>query len=105
MLMMGWLGNIDPDDFYFAQHHSTGWANAQKYNNPEVDSLLEAGQVETDTAARKQYYADAAKIIADEVSYLYLYNPDVVQAWSPDLSGYTARGDRAIRFRDAALVQ
>ena len=21
MLMMGWLGNIDPDDFYYAQHH------------------------------------------------------------------------------------
>jgi len=105
MLMMGWLGNIDPDDFYFAQHHSTGWANAQKYNNPEVDALLEAGQVETDAEARKQYYADAARIIADEVSYLYLYNPDVVQAWGADVSGYVARGDRAIRFRDAALGQ
>lgn len=105
MLMMGWLGNIDPDDFYFAQHHSTGWANAQKYNNPRVDALLEAGQVETDTAARKQNYADAAKIIADEVSYLYLYNPDVVQAWSKDVTGYVARGDRAIRFRDASLNQ
>ncbi len=22
MLMMGWLGNIDPDDFYYAQHHT-----------------------------------------------------------------------------------
>ena len=105
MLMMGWLGNIDPSDFYYAQHHSTGWANAQKYNNPEVDALLDAGQVETDPAARKQYYEDAAKIIADEVSYLYLYNPDVVQAWSDSLTGYDARGDRAIRFRSASLAQ
>ncbi len=24
MLMMGWLGNIDPDDFYYAQHHTNG---------------------------------------------------------------------------------
>ena len=24
MLMMGWLGNIDPDDFYYAQHHTDG---------------------------------------------------------------------------------
>ena len=103
MLMMGWLGNIDPDDFYYAQHHSTGWANAQKYNNPTVDSLLDSGQVETDVAKRKQFYADAARLIADEVSYLYLYNPDVVQAWSDEVSGYVARGDRAIRFRDVSM--
>lgn len=105
MLMMGWLGNIDPDDFYYAQHHSTGWANAQKYNNSQVDSLLDAGQVETSFEARRDFYTQAAKLIADEVSYLYLYNPDVVQAWATDVSGYIARGDRAIRFRSASLGQ
>ncbi|MBV8965003.1 MAG: ABC transporter substrate-binding protein, partial [Mycobacteriaceae bacterium] len=30
MLMMGWLGNIDPDDFYYTQHHTGGKSNAQK---------------------------------------------------------------------------
>ena len=34
MLMMGWLGNIDPDDFYYAQHHTDGTSNAQKYLQP-----------------------------------------------------------------------
>ena len=48
MLMMGWLGNIDPDDFYYAQHHTGGSSNAQKFSNPEVDRLLDAGRVETD---------------------------------------------------------
>ena len=33
----------------------------------------------------------------------HAYNPDVVQGWSPELSGYEVRGDRAIRFRDASL--
>ena len=47
MLMMGWLGNIDPDDFYYAQHHTDGSSNAQKFSNPEVDRLLDAGRVET----------------------------------------------------------
>ena len=47
MLMMGWLGNIDPDDFYYAQHHTDGTSNAQKFSNPEVDRLLDAGRVET----------------------------------------------------------
>ena len=104
MLMMGWLGNIDPDDFYYAQHHTDGTSNAQKFSNAEVDRLLDAGRVETDRSARYQDYADAATLIADEVSYIYLYNPSVIQAWNPELSGYQARRDGAVRFRDASLT-
>ncbi|HEY7053036.1 MAG TPA: ABC transporter substrate-binding protein, partial [Mycobacterium sp.] len=44
MLMMGWLGNIDPDDFYYAQHHTGGKSNAQKFSNAAVDALLDAGR-------------------------------------------------------------
>lgn len=103
MLMMGWLGNIDPDDFYYAQHHTDGESNAQKFSNPDVDRLLDAGRVETNRAARQRDYAKAATIIADDVSYLYLYNPSVIQAWTTNLSGYEARRDGAIRFRTASL--
>ncbi|MDV3128015.1 ABC transporter substrate-binding protein [Mycobacterium sp. 21AC1] len=105
MLMMGWLGNIDPDDFYYAQHHSGGTSNAQKFSDPEVDRLLDAGRVQTDTERRKQLYAEAATRIADEVSYIYLYNPSVIQAWANNLSGYDARRDGAVRFRTADLSQ
>lgn len=103
MLMMGWLGNIDPDDFYYSQHHTDGTSNAQKYSNAEVDDLLDAARVETDQDTRKDLYAQAATIIADEASYIYLYNPSVIQVWSPDVTGYETRADRAIRFRDTAL--
>ncbi|MGW0159453.1 ABC transporter substrate-binding protein [Mycobacterium sp. NPDC003323] len=103
MLMMGWLGNIDPDDFYYAQHHTDGANNAQKFSDPRVDAALDAGRTETDPQARKQDYATAATLIADGVSYIFLYNPAVIQAWTPDLTGYEARRDKAIRFRDAAL--
>ncbi|MHA3020486.1 ABC transporter substrate-binding protein [Mycobacterium sp. BMJ-28] len=103
MLMMGWLGNIDPDDFYYAQHHTGGANNAQKFSDPRVDKLLDAGRTQTDQRVRQQDYAQAATLIADEVSYLYLYNPAVIQAWSPNLTGYEARRDKAIRFRDAVL--
>jgi len=57
MLMMGWLGNIDPDDFYYAQHHTDGTSNAQKFSNPEVDRLLDDGRVETNHDARSGDYA------------------------------------------------
>lgn len=103
MLMMGWLGNIDPDDFYYAQHHTDGASNAQKYSNHEVDRLLDEGRRETDPAARRDDYARAATLIADDVSYLYLYNPSVLQAWTPELTGYDARRDKAIRFATARL--
>ncbi|MET0900345.1 MAG: ABC transporter substrate-binding protein [Mycobacterium sp.] len=105
MLMMGWLGNIDPDDFYYAQHHTDGTSNAQKFSDPEVDRLLDAGRVETDRDARADDYAKAATLIADNVSYLYLYNPSVIQAWTTALSGYEARRDGAIRFRTASLAE
>jgi peptide/nickel transport system substrate-binding protein len=103
MLMMGWLGNIDPDDFYYAQHHTGGSSNAQKFSNPDVDRLLDAGRRETDQAARRDAYAKAAAIIADQASYIYLYNPSVIQAWNPSLTGYDARRDKAIRFGTASL--
>ena len=95
MLMMGWLGNIDPDDFYYAQHHTDGSSNAQKFSNPEVDRLLDAARVEINRNARAGDYAKAATIIADQVSYIYLYNPSVIQAWTTRLSGYEARRDGA----------
>lgn len=103
MLMMGWLGNIDPDDFYYAQHHTGGKSNAQKFSNPDVDRLLDTGRTEVNRDARKDIYAKAATIIADQVSYIYLYNPSVIQAWSTRLSGYQTRQDGAIRFRTARL--
>ncbi|WP_448256521.1 ABC transporter substrate-binding protein [Microbacterium aurum] len=103
LLMMGWLGNIDPDDFYYSQHHTDGASNAQKFSNAEVDRLLDAARIETDQDARKELYADAATLIADEASYIYLYNPSVIQAWNPSVTGYETRADRAIRFRDTSL--
>jgi peptide/nickel transport system substrate-binding protein len=101
--MLGWLGNVDPDEFYYSQHHSSGANNYQKYRNPRTDQLLDQGRRATDEAQRKGFYDQAAKQIVDDASYVYLYNPNVVQGWSSRLTGYTARADRAIRFRSAAL--
>ncbi|EKF23245.1 bacterial extracellular solute-binding s, 5 Middle family protein [Mycolicibacterium hassiacum DSM 44199] len=104
MLMMGWLGNIDPDDFYYAQHHTNGTSNAQRFSDPQVDRLLDAGRVEMNHQARRRIYAEAATRIADQVSYVFLYNSAVIQAWSPALTGFESRRDGAVRFRTATLA-
>jgi peptide/nickel transport system substrate-binding protein len=100
---LGWLGNLDPAAYYQEQHQTDGPNNYQGYSNPQVDQLLQAGATETDEAARKQIYDQAAQLIVDDVSYLYLYNPDVVQAWAPGLSGYQIRADKAINFESVEL--
>jgi peptide/nickel transport system substrate-binding protein len=103
--LLSWIGNLDPSDFYYAQHHSGGGFNAQGYSNPEVDALLDEAAAETDHEARKALYDQAAKIIVDDASYVYLYNPQIIQGMSPNVEGYTARGDAAIRFRDTSLSE
>ncbi|MEX2659332.1 MAG: ABC transporter substrate-binding protein, partial [Acidimicrobiales bacterium] len=103
--LLGWLGNIDPDDFYYAQHRTDASFNFHGYSNPEVDELLDAAREETDEEARKELYDEAVKIIVDEVSYLYLYNPDVVNAWTPAVEGYSTRPDAAIRFVETSLAE
>ena len=101
--MLGWLGNLDPSDYYYAQQTTGGSFNFQKFSNATVDKLLDQAQTTTGFAARKSLYDQAAKIIVDQASYIYLYNPDVIQAYSTDLHGYTVRPDRAVRFNEAWL--
>jgi peptide/nickel transport system substrate-binding protein len=103
--LLGWLGNIDPDDFYYAQHRSDAGFNFHGYSNAEVDELLDDARAEVDEDTRKDLYDEAVRIIVDEVSYLYLYNPDVVHAWVPAVSGYTTRPDAAIRFVETSLEE
>ncbi|TKJ23403.1 ABC transporter substrate-binding protein [Blastococcus sp. CCUG 61487] len=100
---LGWLGNLDPAAYYQEQHQTDGPNNYQGYSNPQVDELLVQGSTETDDEARKEIYDQAAQLIVDDVSYLYLYNPDVVQAWAPGLSGYQIRADKAINFENVEL--
>lgn len=102
-LMLGWLGNIDPFDYYHGQHLSDGGFNSQGYVNEEVDALLVEAASTTDEDERKVLYDEAVQMIVDDGSYWYLYNPDVVQAWSPDVEGYQIRADRAIDFSAVSL--
>jgi peptide/nickel transport system substrate-binding protein len=104
VFLLGWLGNIDPDDFYYAQHRTGANFNFQGYSNPQVDEALDAARAETDDDARRELYETAVRQIVDDASYVYLYNPEIVQAWSPDVQGYQVRSDAAIRFRDASLA-
>jgi peptide/nickel transport system substrate-binding protein len=60
--------------------------------------LLDRAATEPDPQTRAQLYDKVAKRVVDANSYIYLYNPEVVQGWSPDVTGYQIRADRAVNF-------
>ena len=68
-----------------------------------MDELLDQGRIETDEAKRKEIYDEVQQIVIDEAPYVFLYNPATVNAWLPDVRGYEARGDSAIRFENTWL--
>jgi peptide/nickel transport system substrate-binding protein len=73
---------LDPDSLFGLFHSSAmnivdGVAkgfNRARYQNPRVDTLLEEGRRETDPAKRKQIYAEAQSLIADDVPFIPMYS-------------------------------
>ncbi len=102
---LGWLGNIDPDDFYYAQHHSEGAFNFHGFADDELDQLLDDARVETDEDARKALYDQAAELIVDQASYIYFYNPDITTAWAPHVEGYEVAPHGQRRFNETRLTE
>jgi len=77
-----WVGVSEPD-FFYTLFHSTQFPpegkNRVRYQNPELDSLLESGRGELDTQKRKLIYHKVQKILASELPYISLwYNNNIV---------------------------
>ncbi len=101
--VLSWNGLIDPDDFFYAQHRSGEVFNVTGYSNPTVDELLDRGRRTQDASERRTIYEEVNRLIVDEAPYIYLYNPLNIQAYRPDVRGYEARPDQAIRFTETWL--
>ena len=98
-----WNGLVDPDDFFYAQHRSGEIFNFTGYSNPSVDELLDAGRATADVDERRDIYAEVNRAIVDDAPYIYIYNPLNIQAYRPEVQGYEARADQAIRFLETYL--
>ncbi|GAY75508.1 dipeptide-binding ABC transporter [Sporolactobacillus inulinus] len=73
MTIVGWVGFVDPDEFFYNIFHTGGAYNQQGYTNKEVDKLLEEGRVTMDEAKRKQIYDQAQKLIVEDAPMVFLY--------------------------------
>ncbi|TVR93385.1 MAG: ABC transporter substrate-binding protein [Trueperaceae bacterium] len=93
-----WNGLIDPDDFFYAQHRTGEVFNFTGYSNPTVDELLDEARMLPEFDARRPLYEQINRAIVDEAPYIYLYNPLEIHAYAPDVMGFAARADQAVRF-------
>ena len=73
---LAWVGVLDPD-ILFQIFHSSNFPpagdNRGHYSNPELDRLLEQGRAISSQQERRQIYARAQKILAEDLPYVPLW--------------------------------
>ncbi len=77
-VILGWNLSRDPDQYsiWHSSQKGEGKYNFVSYANPEVDRLLEKGRRTFDQTERQLIYQRVHEIIADDLPYLFLYNPE-----------------------------
>jgi peptide/nickel transport system substrate-binding protein len=63
------------------------FSNGASYRNPRIDELFELAASETDRQKRAAYYFEAQEILARDVPYLWLYEPQSSAAYKSGLQG------------------
>lgn len=63
------------------------FSNGASYRNPRIDELFELAASETDRQKRAAYYFEAQEILAKDVPYLWLYEPQGAVAYKSALQG------------------
>ncbi|MFN2392759.1 MAG: ABC transporter substrate-binding protein [Pyrinomonadaceae bacterium] len=63
------------------------FSNGASYRNPRVDEFFELAASETDRQKRAAYYFEAQEILARDVPYLWLYEPQGAAAYKSALQG------------------
>ncbi|MGI8554508.1 MAG: peptide ABC transporter substrate-binding protein, partial [Dehalococcoidia bacterium] len=89
----GWAADYpDPEDFLSINFLSQSQGNDTKYNNPQVDQLLNQANTAQDQTKRFDLYHQAEQIIVSDAAWLPLiYDKDEVLI-KPYIKGYEPVG-------------
>ncbi|MEE8484582.1 MAG: ABC transporter substrate-binding protein, partial [Nitrospinota bacterium] len=94
-----WVGIADPDIYRYIFHSQSlppDGANRGRYENPELDKLLDAGRVETDFGKRWEIYRRVQEIIAEEMPYIHLWTSVNVFAMNRKVKGFEIYPDESL---------
>ena len=70
-LQMGGVWDIDPDAYIRPFFHSESKGNYGRYNNPEVDRLLDESRVTTDVKKRIELWRKLQYIMAEDIPIIW----------------------------------
>lgn len=76
--------------YFLTQNFTPGGGNYSHYTNPQIDDLYPQGTAVKDEAERKAVYTEIAKILNDELPWIYLWSPNSVFAFRNRLQGFAA---------------
>jgi peptide/nickel transport system substrate-binding protein len=88
---MQWVGIRDPHHYYMAfdsKMTPMRGFNRGRYSSPEMDRLVEAGNVTLDDAARKKIYSRVQQLVADDLPYVSLWWQDNVVVMNRSIEGF-----------------
>lgn len=100
---IGWTGGPDPDNDMFLLFTSTGGFNYTKYDNPQVDTLLNEGRTTTDPAKRIPLYQQAQQLIVNDSPFIFIDHGDVTQTTSNTVQNYFLSPSGVLLFGDVYL--
>lgn len=75
-----------------------GRGNFSGYNNERVNELIQAGETETDEAARHEIYNEAQAILYDEAPAIFLILPEEVEASRARVQNWEPASDSRINL-------
>ena len=87
-LNLAGAGVDDPDGVLMMGFKSDSLSNFTKYNNPEVDKLLEQQAQEADPAKRKEIVWQIEKILVEDVVRPIIYHGNQATCWYPHVKGH-----------------
>ncbi|WPD19338.1 peptide-binding protein [Thermaerobacter composti] len=83
-ILIGWRLTLDPDaeSIFSSRYFPPNGQNSGWYKNEEIDRLWVEGYSTTDQEERKQVYAEIARLISEDLPYVFLYTQNVIAAYS-----------------------
>jgi peptide/nickel transport system substrate-binding protein len=104
---MQWVGVNDPHQ-YFEIFNSRmlppRGANRGAYSNPEMDRLVELGDVTLDPAQRRRIYAAVQRLAAADLPYVSLFWIDNIAVMRRSFSGFVAYPNGSLRSLAQMIV-
>ncbi len=86
-----WRPMYDPNTFLSLVVASDGFLS--RYDNPEVDALIQDAAAEPDTEARNAIYQQLGRVLQEEPAAIYLWNAVTRYGVEPELADWEPRGD------------